>query len=97
MHFERAKVGIFFGILLAILNCNINAQSYLSFEVIDGDTINIIDKNGLKQGIWRTFWSNGDLRSETFYIDGKKKWFRNNFLRLSPIVPNKKLIIRTTH
>lgn len=48
------------------------AQSYQSFEVKDGDTINIIDKNGLKQGIWRTFWSNGDLRSETHYIDNKK-------------------------
>ncbi len=66
-----AKVGNF--LLIHILGLNIcYSQSYLSFEIKDGDTINVIDKNGLKQGIWRTFWNNGDLRSETFYIDGKK-------------------------
>lgn len=66
-----AKVGNF--LLIHILGLNIcYSQSYLSFEIKDGDTINIIDKNGLKQGIWRTFWNNGDLRSETFYMDGKK-------------------------
>ncbi len=66
-----AKVGNF--LLIHVLGLNIcYCQSYLSFEIKDGDTINVIDKNGLKQGIWRTFWNNGDLRSETFYIDGKK-------------------------
>lgn len=56
--------------LITIPSCG--AQNYLSCEVKDGDTINIIDKNGNKQGIWRTFWSNGDLRSECNYIDHKK-------------------------
>ncbi len=48
------------------------SQNYRSYEVKYGDTINIIDKNGLKQGIWRAFWSNGDLRSETHYVDNRK-------------------------
>ena len=58
--------------MLCILYHSLQAQNYLSYEVKDGDTINIIDKNGWKQGIWRTYWNNGDLRSETFYVDNKK-------------------------
>lgn len=73
MYFKRAKVEIFFGMLVMILFPFFEySQNYSSFEIKDGDTINMIDKNGLKQGIWRTFWSNGDLRSETFYVNGKK-------------------------
>jgi antitoxin component YwqK of YwqJK toxin-antitoxin module len=54
-------------------------SQYQYFEVKDGDTINVVDKNGLKQGIWRTYWSNGDLRSETFYIDNKKNGLEITF------------------
>ncbi|RME19110.1 MAG: hypothetical protein D6799_01900 [Bacteroidetes bacterium] len=70
-----AKVDKFFGIfflLFFINNSFIFSQQYQSFEIKDGDTINVIDNNGNKQGIWRTYWSNGDLRSECFYIDNKK-------------------------
>ncbi len=70
-----AKVDKFFWIGFLIFAVKIHvffSQNYQSFEVKDGDTINIIDRNGLKQGIWRTFWSNGDLKSETHYLDNKK-------------------------
>ncbi len=45
---------------------------YKSYEIQEKDTINIIDNNNLKQGIWRENWSNGDLKLETVYKDGKK-------------------------
>jgi len=72
---NKAKVDKNFRLILGmlcILYHLVLAQNYLSYEVKDGDTINIIDKNGWKQGIWRTYWNNGDLRSETFYVDNKK-------------------------
>jgi hypothetical protein len=72
---NKAKVDKNFRLIvgmLCILYHLILAQNYLSYEVKDGDTINIIDKNGWKQGIWRTYWNDGDLRSETFYVDNKK-------------------------
>jgi hypothetical protein len=44
-----------------------------SFDIHDGDTINIIDKDSLKQGVWRTFYSGGKLKSETVYKNNKKQ------------------------
>ena len=44
-----------------------------SYEVQEGDTINIIDKDSLKQGVWRTFFSGGKLKSETVYKNNKKQ------------------------
>lgn len=45
---------------------------YLKYEVQDKDTVNNVDVNNLKQGVWREFWPNGDLKSETMYKDNKK-------------------------
>ena len=43
-------------ILLPIFICSIGtAQSALKYEVVNGDTINVIDENNLKQGFWRIF------------------------------------------
>ncbi|MCB9173036.1 MAG: toxin-antitoxin system YwqK family antitoxin [Flavobacteriales bacterium] len=43
-------------ILLPIFVCSIStAQSALKYEVVNGDTINVIDENNLKQGFWRIF------------------------------------------
>jgi antitoxin component YwqK of YwqJK toxin-antitoxin module len=39
----------------------------------EGDTINVVDKDSLKQGIWRDFWSNTDIKSEVLYKNGKKQ------------------------
>jgi antitoxin component YwqK of YwqJK toxin-antitoxin module len=56
------------------------AQSMISYKVWEKDTINVIDKDSLKQGVWKDFWANGDLREEVIYKNGKKegleiKWF----------------------
>ncbi|MCP2871885.1 hypothetical protein, partial [Salmonella enterica] len=42
--------------------------------------INVVDKDSLRQGVWKEFWPNGDLREEVIYKNGKKegleiKWF----------------------
>ena len=45
----------------------------LGFKVIDGDTVNIIDKDSLRQGVWRELYSNGKLQTETVYKNNKKQ------------------------
>lgn len=55
------------------------AQKLLSYKVYQNDTINIIDKDSLKQGIWKEFWSNGDLKSEVFYKNNKKQGLEINW------------------
>jgi len=54
-------------LLLFFLVTGIGKAQYLKFEVHDNDTINIIDTDSLKQGVWREFWPNGDLKSETSF------------------------------
>jgi hypothetical protein len=49
----------------------LNAQ-YKHFDIQDKDTVNIVDNNGLKQGVWRETWPNGDLKLETTYKDNLK-------------------------
>src|SRR3954468_504157 len=44
-----------------------------SFYLDQGDTINIVDKDSLRQGVWRTFHSGGKLKSETVYKNNKKQ------------------------
>ncbi len=44
-----------------------------SFYLDQGDTINIIDKDSLRQGVWRTFHAGGKLKSETVYKNNKKQ------------------------
>jgi hypothetical protein len=51
----------------------VTAQSFLSYKIFEGDTINILDKDSLKQGVWKEYWSNGDLRSEVTYKNNKKQ------------------------
>ena len=56
------------------------AQSLLSYKVYETDTINVIDKDSLKQGVWKEFWTNGDLKTEVIYKNNKKQgleimWF----------------------
>jgi hypothetical protein len=58
-------------LFLVLFFCKAKAQ-YLSYKVQDSDTINAVDMNGLKQGVWREFWPNGDLKSETSYLDNLK-------------------------
>jgi hypothetical protein len=53
-----------------ILSTNAFCQT---FEIDDGDTINYTDANGKKQGFWRYFWSNGDLKYEVYYENNEKE------------------------
>lgn len=55
------------------------AQSMLSYKIFDNDTINIIDRDSLKQGVWKEFWSNGDLKSEVSYKNNKKQGLAINW------------------
>lgn len=52
---------------------------YKSYLLNDGDTINSIDKNNFRQGIWRTFWPDGNLKSEVVYRDNKKNGLEMNW------------------
>ena len=67
-------------IYLLFLGLNSKAQSFISYKVYSNDTINVVDKDTLKQGIWKEFWANGDLKSEVSYKNNKKQgleifWF----------------------
>jgi antitoxin component YwqK of YwqJK toxin-antitoxin module len=44
-----------------------------TFTIADGDTINFTHANGKKEGFWRYFWPNGDLKYEVFYENGEKE------------------------
>ncbi len=48
----------------------INAQT---FELDDKDTINYTDWDGKKQGFWKYFWPNGDLKYEVYYENNEKE------------------------
>ncbi len=59
---------------------SLKAQSILSYKIYETDTINVIDHDSLKQGVWKEFWPNGDLKNEVIYKNNKKqgleiKWF----------------------
>lgn len=68
---------VFIGFLLD--NSGLRAQSLASYRIYDNDTINIIDHDSLKQGIWKEFWPNGDLKKEVIYKNDKKQGLEINW------------------
>ncbi|MCE3260221.1 MAG: hypothetical protein K0S12_1862 [Bacteroidetes bacterium] len=44
-----------------------------NYQLHEGDTINVVDKDSLKQGVWREFYPSGKLRSESVYKNNKKQ------------------------
>lgn len=63
-----------------VIGLHANAQTMRSYKVYQNDTINVLDKDSLKQGLWKEFWGNGDLKSEVSYKNNKKQgleivWF----------------------
>lgn len=67
-------------VYLLFLAFSSKAQAMLSYKVYETDTINVIDRDSLKQGVWKEFWANGDLKNEVIYKNNKKqgleiKWF----------------------
>jgi hypothetical protein len=67
---KLTRILLYFCLLVVVFPQVISAQT---FEVADGDTINLTDKNGKKQGFWRYFWGNGDLKYEVFYENNEKE------------------------
>jgi hypothetical protein len=45
--------------------------TYLSFSIYQGDTINIINKNGYKDGKWLRFFDSGEIEEKKLYDDGR--------------------------
>lgn len=43
-----------------------------TFDIHDGDTINLTDASGVRQGWWRQYWPNGDLKYECMFVNGQK-------------------------
>jgi antitoxin component YwqK of YwqJK toxin-antitoxin module len=58
--------------ILCLLSFSVSAQ-LKSFVIHDGDTINIVDKDSLKQGVWREFYDSKKLKSECVYKNNKKQ------------------------
>lgn len=58
--------------ILGLLFISFTSKSQ-TFQVVDGDTINYTDAKGMKQGFWRYFWPNGDLKYEVFYENNEKE------------------------
>lgn len=56
-----------------LVNALIVRAQLINYSIHDGDTINVIDKDSLKQGVWRSFWPNGKLSSEVVYRNNKKQ------------------------
>ncbi|MFI5221320.1 MAG: hypothetical protein ACHQK8_03265, partial [Bacteroidia bacterium] len=44
-----------------------------TFDIIYGDTINYVDAQGRKQGFFRNYWQNGDLKYEVYFENGEKE------------------------
>jgi hypothetical protein len=43
----------------------------LSFEIFKNDTINMINANGLKHGLWLYFYENGKIKEKKYYDNGR--------------------------
>lgn len=77
----KKRLYLYYLILIgSFVESRLSAQSMISYKVFENDTINVIDQDSLKQGVWKEFWPNGDLRSEVTYKNNKKqgleiKWF----------------------
>jgi antitoxin component YwqK of YwqJK toxin-antitoxin module len=63
-------IRILFTLIILLFCAQVKSQT---FVINDGDTINLTLANGKKQGFWRYFWSNGDLKYEVYYENGEKE------------------------
>src|SRR5690349_5181866 len=68
-------------ILIYILAMGASACFGQSYELIDGDTVNVTDASNLKQGTWRNLFSTGGLKHETTYKNGLKHGLDLTFYR----------------
>ncbi|MDF2448671.1 MAG: hypothetical protein K0R26_1175 [Bacteroidota bacterium] len=69
-----------FGYIFFILLYGSTLQSQIGvFKIYENDTINVIDRDSLKQGVWKEFWPNGDLKREVTYKNNKKQGLEINW------------------
>lgn len=52
-------------------------DTYLNYQLYNGDTINIINKGGFKHGVWLEFYDSGEVRTKKLYKNGQ---FTEGFL-----------------
>ncbi len=71
----KKQIRLFLFLLIAT---SASAQKY---NVFKGDTINRTDVKGLKQGIWKKYYSNDVLFSEGVYKDGKHTGTFNTYYK----------------
>lgn len=70
-------------LLIWLLGPQCASAQLVSYFVHEGDTINVMDKDSLKQGVWREFYAGGKLKSEVVYKNNKKQgldisWYNLN-------------------
>lgn len=63
--------------------CSLVLGQIQSYSLHEGDTINVVDKDSLKQGVWREFYTGGKLKSEVVFKNNKKhgleiSWYNIN-------------------
>lgn len=63
-------IRILFSLIILLFCTNVQSQTFI---MNDGDSINLTLGNGKKQGFWRYFWPNGDLKYEVYYEQGEKE------------------------
>ncbi len=59
----------------------ISITEYRRGMIVNREKINRRDKNGLKQGLWKSFWDNDKTKSEGNYINDKKNGFFKTYSR----------------
>jgi len=57
----------------------ISIAVYKKGFLVNRDNINRYDYNGLKRGLWKTFYENGLTKNECTYLDGKKNGFLKEY------------------
>lgn len=82
-------------ILLNAFALCMNAQMR-SYRIDEGDTINIVDKDSLRQGVWREYYGAGKLKSETVYKNSKKQgieisWYNTGCIKQETFFNNGQL------
>ncbi|MGZ4042580.1 MAG: toxin-antitoxin system YwqK family antitoxin [Bacteroidia bacterium] len=70
-------------LIISLCFCSAALGQMKSYYIHEGDTINVIDKDSLKQGVWREFHPGGKLKSEVVFKNNKKQgleisWYNMN-------------------
>lgn len=69
--------------LLCLIMFQTHYAQHISYKIDAGDTINIVDRDTLKQGVWRHYYPGNKLKSEVVYKNNKKQgleiqWYNNH-------------------